>query len=294
MPAIKTYKVKKGDTLAAIAKQFGHKKWEPIWNDRENKALVSKRRKPEAIQPGDQLTIPPNEKQQKEGEASEKQAQKTQQGLEDLSEKLKKQITIYDDLIKQNEEMNEQVIKELEDCLKGMKKWSKGVDAAAAVATGLAGMRKELMKLGTLGRKALSARGEELKKVAKEVAGVAKDIAQERGKDKAQEQALKFAADQKESSSTLVALAGFAAEAYDKISSPSFWAGTVVQLRDDKSWSEAVSTDITEEIEQRIKVLQTQSAQRVKQLEAKRNQLLGQLQQAQKVGKQMNQQKRST
>ena len=64
IPAVQTYKVKKGDTLASISKQFQHRKWETIWEAPENKTLILKRKKPDAIQPGDQLTIPPNEKQQ--------------------------------------------------------------------------------------------------------------------------------------------------------------------------------------------------------------------------------------
>jgi len=70
------YKVRKGDTLAGIAKQFQHRKWETIWNDPENKKLVSKRKKPEAIEPGDQLQIPPNEKQQAEAKAKEQEKSK--------------------------------------------------------------------------------------------------------------------------------------------------------------------------------------------------------------------------
>jgi LysM domain len=292
MPETESYKIKKGDTLGSIAKQFGHKKWETIWNARENKPLVSKRKKPEAIQPGDQLTIPPNEKQQKEEELNLKQTQQLQQSLESQTAKLKEQIKIYDDLIKQNQEMNEQILKELEDSLKGMKKWSKGVDAAATVATGLLGMRKEIAKLGSLGKKAFGAKGEALKKIGKEVGDQVKDIMKDQSKDQAKEKAVKFVAEHKESSNAIVALVGITADSFDKMTSPSFWAGTAVQLMDGKSWSEAVSTDITEEIEQRIKTVQTQAAQSMKELEAKRNQLAGQLQEAQKFGKHIGQQKR--
>jgi len=66
MSKLEVYNIKKGDTLGSIAKQFQHRKWETIWNAPENKSLASKRKKPELIQSGDQLTIPANEQQQKE------------------------------------------------------------------------------------------------------------------------------------------------------------------------------------------------------------------------------------
>lgn len=72
MAAMKTYKVKKGDTLAKIAKEFQHRKWETIWNSPENKSLVSKRKKPECIEPGDELIIPPNEKEQADAKDKDK------------------------------------------------------------------------------------------------------------------------------------------------------------------------------------------------------------------------------
>jgi hypothetical protein len=83
LPSPDKYKVKKGDTLAGIAKQFHHAKWQTIWNAPENKSLVSKRKKPEAIEPGDQLTIPLNEKQQ--AAATEKESGKSKEKYRTLT-----------------------------------------------------------------------------------------------------------------------------------------------------------------------------------------------------------------
>src|SRR6188768_1125924 len=52
------YTVKKGDTLSQIAQQFGFKNWELVWNDASNNELRARRKKPEQILPGDQVTIP--------------------------------------------------------------------------------------------------------------------------------------------------------------------------------------------------------------------------------------------
>lgn len=54
----KKHKVKSGETLSAIAKQYKVKDWKTIWEADENKALVKKRKKPEKIQAGDEVMIP--------------------------------------------------------------------------------------------------------------------------------------------------------------------------------------------------------------------------------------------
>ena len=56
--AVKKHKVKSGESLSAIAKQYKVKDWRTIWEADENQALVKKRKKPEKIQVGDELVIP--------------------------------------------------------------------------------------------------------------------------------------------------------------------------------------------------------------------------------------------
>jgi hypothetical protein len=279
MPTSELYKVKKGDTLTSIAKQFGHRKWETIWNAADNKSLVSKRKKPEAIEPGDQLTIPPNE-------AKRKQAENLQQSLDDHVSRLTRQLKITDELIKYEREATEKIVKDLEDNLKNMKKWSKGVDAAATVATALVDLRKSIGEAAKLGKKAIGANEKELKDILKEATKGSKDLAKDQAKDQLTETAAKLLEEHKEDSNEVVAFAGCMADAYEKYLLPSFWAGTITQMMDGKSWSDAVSTDLAEELEDRIKSIKAESAQRLKQFEAKRNLLAGQLQQSKTIGKQ--------
>lgn len=54
------YKIKRGDTLWDLAVAYGYqgKDWKKIWDDPKNSGLVVKRKKPELIQPGDELMIP--------------------------------------------------------------------------------------------------------------------------------------------------------------------------------------------------------------------------------------------
>lgn len=68
-----TYKVKKGDTLSGIAKKYKHKNWKTIWDHPANKRVKSQRKKPEAIEPGDVFTIPPNEAEKKKQQSEQDQ-----------------------------------------------------------------------------------------------------------------------------------------------------------------------------------------------------------------------------
>lgn len=52
------YTVKKGDSLSAIAKRFGVKSWQELYNLSENAAFRAKRPDPNLIQPGDVVTVP--------------------------------------------------------------------------------------------------------------------------------------------------------------------------------------------------------------------------------------------
>lgn len=56
--AMSEHKVKKGETLSEIAKKHKIKDWKKLWEAKENKALVKKRKEPQLIQPGDVVIIP--------------------------------------------------------------------------------------------------------------------------------------------------------------------------------------------------------------------------------------------
>ena len=96
-----------GISIEKIAKKFGHRDWKTIWKAPENRDLVSKRREPGKIQSGDDLVIPPNEKQLKEHEDE----LNSLNGARDANLKLRdalraevarreKSVQVYEDLIK--------------------------------------------------------------------------------------------------------------------------------------------------------------------------------------------------
>ncbi len=58
MPAKYTsYIVKSGDNLSRIARRFGLKTWQEVYEDPENTAFKSRRRNPNLIYPGDEIRI---------------------------------------------------------------------------------------------------------------------------------------------------------------------------------------------------------------------------------------------
>lgn len=68
--------VKKGEFLAAIAKQYGFSDWNVIWDDPQNSDLKKKRKNPNVLYQGDKLFVP--EKRNKEASASAGQRHKFQ------------------------------------------------------------------------------------------------------------------------------------------------------------------------------------------------------------------------
>ncbi|MEM8577875.1 MAG: LysM peptidoglycan-binding domain-containing protein [Pseudomonadota bacterium] len=60
MPKDTIHTVRRGDTLGKIAKKYGHASWKTIYDAPENAKFRKNRPDPNAIQPGDKITIPPS------------------------------------------------------------------------------------------------------------------------------------------------------------------------------------------------------------------------------------------
>lgn len=92
----------KDSSLDDIAKTYGRKDGMMIWKHSVNKDLVRKRKKPENLQPGDVLTIPPSEAEEKEVKAEIEKWNKTKRAtvamvevLEDKIKDIETQIEAY-------------------------------------------------------------------------------------------------------------------------------------------------------------------------------------------------------
>ena len=251
-PTLQAYKIKKGDTLAAIAKAFGHQDWKSIWLAGENRTLVSKRRVPEAIQAGDVLSVPPNPAQMRERAGRLKASLAS---LKDEEDRTRRRIRLLTNLLDDEQEMTEQTVKELSATLRGMKGTARNVDAAA-----------ELVALGTSMFKVFSIAGKATRASAKELLQLDKE-AQKAGeeflRDKADDLLLKMGAKMKENANYGIAFIGTALDVVERENSPSYWANAWVQYRGNgKSWSEAVASEVGDDIEARIKGIKAAAARR--------------------------------
>lgn len=250
---LKQHKVKKGENLTVIAKKYHHKDWKPIWDAPENKQIAKSRGAPEKIQPGDVLVIPLNEQEKKEvcEQQARLQAERDaevvlQKALNAEALRFKTRMQICDALSKAYVSSTQRIVDELRANKAAMKKWGEGVDVAKELAT----MGVNLGKLASTGAKASQAAGDALERLNKQAAKEATDMLT----DPLKNQAVKAAATLKDKKSWVSATVGILADSWDKMTSPSFWAHTYVQMTENgKSWSEAVTMDIGEDIDRRIK-----------------------------------------
>jgi LysM domain len=276
-PTHKKYKFVKGDTLEHIAKKHKLRDGKTIWKAPENREIVSKRKKPEQLQPGDMLFIPPSEAQLKqiaqkvlELNKARDTNLKVRSALEAEANRIKMKTKVYDDLIAGNRETTDKIVAELEKNLRSMKNWSTGVDAAKMLTQ----MGISLGKLGVYGFRAAHASGEALKELNKKALEEAVELAQrpmEHG-------TVMIVSKLKDSASKGLAVAGLLAEGWEKMTAPSFWANTVVQMtQNGKSWSEAVTSEVGEDIEDRIKSVVADSAKQIKTFQDRQKVIVAQV-----------------
>lgn len=263
----KTHKVKKGETLTSIAKIYKHSKWQNIWNAPENKAIVKKRKTPDAIQPGDQLIIPMNAAQAK---AHAQEVADTQRLLSEevqFQETLNKDIEQLGHSIKSlkkykalNDKSHKELVVMLSTAMKDAKKWGSTVDAIAVIAN----LINSLTKLTMKAHKAAKVTGEALEKLNKEMSKDALDMAYSPIAKELKRAASKHVSDTENGYNIAIASVGIIWKSYDKMTSPSFWAWTAIRLKEGDSWSDAVTYDFQAETKQQIKnlVIRHNAAQR--------------------------------
>lgn len=249
------HKVAPGDNLTKIAKKYGHKKWQTIWKAPENKKLVSKRKDPENIQPGDTIVIPFNEQQQSEIAQEAFECNSTlhiefefRKALEGRRKGLETSIANLKRTMQESDALHKRIVVDLDAAAKGAKSWGATVDAIATVATLMTG----LTKLASKGHKASKASGELLEKLNKEMQKDALDMAYGPIKSEVRKAAAKHVTDEKNGYDHAIAAVGIVSESFDKMTSPSFWAWTVVRLKEGDSWSDAVTHDFQKEVKQKI------------------------------------------
>jgi hypothetical protein len=256
-----TYKFVKGDKLEEIGRKYGHRDWRTIWRAPENKFIVLKRGKPENLQPGDTIVIPPNEKESSRLNG----ALKTKASLEEDLDRIKRKLKLIDELIVEDKKNTDSIVKELEGNLRGMKSTAENVD----LVWFLADLTKSLVKLTNLGFKSVKATEEGLKEVNKEALKQVSDLQREHLTDAT----VKVISTYKDRTGTALGYLGVLADSWDKMHSPSFWFYAVTKLREGKGLSEAMTSEIGDEIESRIKQVTREGERRNQKLQEMRKKI---------------------
>ena len=249
-----TYKFKKNDTLEKIAKSWGVAKASYIWDDPMNKSVKSKRKKPDALVPGDILHIPYTLKQKKAILEKKLHYLDLIDGEAALAAHFAKQSDLFaaaarraDARIKELQKSRDDLEKYLLRIEKDVKATSQAVDIAAAVLTLLVGLSKTAAK-------AAKASGDELVKLNKEAMKQITGVPAEKAKGAAKEAGVKYLLDPKNEISMVGLTVGTLSESFDKMTSPSFWATTISRMRTSgkgltwESWVDASTFDLKQEI----------------------------------------------
>lgn len=255
LPVPTSYKVRKGDTLSAIARDHGFREWKPIWNAPDNRALVAKRKAPEKIEPGDSIVIPLTEKQEKIVSTQLTKLQSESDADLSLSEALEAEVArgearvaCFNRLIAARHAMGAQLTSELNDNLNGLKNVGETVDAIATLTQ----LGISVGKIADIYAAAAEAEGSELEALNKEAVKETSDLIV----DDAQDKTIKAVGILHDSVNMALAAVGILATSFEKMTSPSFWANVWVQMVDNhKGWSEAVSSDIGDDIKKRIRTV---------------------------------------
>jgi len=259
----RTHKVIKNDTLSGMAKKYGHKDWKTIWNAPENKSIVSKRKKPELIQPGDIFIIPPNERELKDVEQRivylnnirNKDAAAYKELLEYVKT-LEAKIAGLETSIDDEKSSTAEFLKTQKDNLDELTNFAGNIDLAAAIANMAASSAMAAKKGYDLAKGSAS--------VLKTTGIISLKVAKSQILTWDNAAKIVNSLDEEEPDSVI----GVIAESWLKMTSPSFWANTYVLMKDGKSWSEASTAKVGDDIKKIMKDHLAASQQKVAKLEA--------------------------
>lgn len=214
-----TYSVKSGDNLDAIAKAHGYRDWQVIYKSKCNARLRALRPNPNLIKPGDLVALPPR--------------------AADIRATLQKRLERLRAARVEAEQLFDSLDRELDADFRKVETTGTTVDAAADVLKVLVGLSKLCWK----GYKTLEMGAEELTKANKELAKEALDMA----KDPLETLVLKTFAGQLDQPQTVQLMnsvwlfSSTVVRAWLDITSPSYWAGVIAELRQGSSFRTAVT-----------------------------------------------------
>ncbi|MFC6639757.1 hypothetical protein GV827_15205 [Sulfitobacter sp. JBTF-M27] len=243
------YKLKKNDTLDALASKHKYKNWKQIWMAKENANLRKRRSKPEQLQAGDMVYMPVTDAERKHVDKTILELNLARNDLivvrsdfEADIKRLEYNCTNLTRIVGEIKKVSAGMISEIKAAKKGIKKVSTAVDTAAT----LVNLTRSLTKLAQTGYKASKASGDALKKINKDLT---KDV-KKKIRDGHIDAARKMLVGLKDTSLEAIWIVN---DSFDKMTSPSFWAMTFTQVWDGKSWSDAVTYDLDADFSKKIK-----------------------------------------
>ncbi len=243
------YKLKKNDTLDALASKYKYKNWKQIWMAKENAKLRKKRSKPEQLQAGDMVYMPVTDAERAHVDKTILELNLARNDLLDVRsdfeadiKRLEYNCTNLTRIIGEIKKVSAGMISEIKGAKKEIKKVSTAVDTAAT----LINLTRSLSKLAQTGYKASKASGDALKKINKEMT---KDV-KKKIRDGHIDAARKMLVGLQDTSLEAVWIVN---DSFDKMTSPSFWAMTFTQVWDGKSWSDAVTYDLDADFAKKTK-----------------------------------------
>ncbi len=260
MESLQTQNVKfaKGDSLDAIAKKHGVKA-DGIWKYPDNKKIVQTRGKPDKLQPGDLLVIPP----------SEKAVQAARKSLDDDIKVVEAELARVKKRAAALDRAEHDIIASVDDAKKQLKAQASKIQSAsnavdlAAIVISLGRIISGAMKKGL---SAVDKIGEELEEHTKDVQKDAIKLAYSPFKDVS----VKVVGGSAASSNEAVLLVQTAVQSFDKMTSPSFWTNTAYQLASGKNWSDAVNTQVTKDLDDRVDEMEAVEASQLNKLKRMR------------------------
>ena len=206
--------VRPGETLSKIAQRYGIHDWRALYDAPWNAGLRRKRPDPNSVRPGDVVNIPPRPVET---------ALVLQQRLATLQQLRKESVATFDKLTQEVESQGDKV-----------GRVGKTVDATAEVS-------QIFVALGSLVKEGFEAMHLTGKALDEANTKLAKSAVKEAYKPVAEKPAEAWAEHQTPDDGLLWGFGKVLLQSWFDMQKPSFWAGTVANLRSGQSWSTAVT-----------------------------------------------------
>ncbi len=231
----KNHVIRAGENLSVIAQKYGLPSWKVIYYAPSNAAFRRAHKDPDLVYPGMTVGIPAT-------------AQEQRQALETRLQRLMKVKTEAQEIFRQEEKV-------LNGDLRSIKGTASAVDMIATVAlifVDLTKLTKEAHRIMQLSDEAAEAASQKF----------AKDVLKGRATNVRDAAAQAVSGYKRESTNPVWLATKSVAQAWCDMTSPSFWANTIVNVSAGMSWGDAVATR-PEDVHQRAMASLRQTAQKV-------------------------------